>query len=428
MKSIVCFMRYGVVALLLMLLACGGGGGSDAPPRPSSSAPNIYLAQSSINFAGIVLENTAEVTFAIKNTGNANLNIGTISITQPASAFSIYSNTCSSTFSNTLAPSQTCSLGIRYSPATTGISNATLSIPSNDPDSSTVNVSLSGEGYGLNVWISKVTAVCPSVSVDVTVTDVVNNIPLTSLVQNVFKLYQDGQPQTITGFTKEEPSPVSFVLAMDFTESTLNIQAQMQAGAFAFINQMKAGDYAAICKFNYLAGINLFPSTAPLFRAGDAAGKTALNNYINLPYTGDGTNFYDAVIQSITRAAEPGFGPKRAVIVLSDGVDNFSTNTLEQAIVYAKQKEIPVFTVYFVDVSYQGGNYGRPEIMQRLANETGGQYYNVITSDLASIFQDISNIFSNKYTLTYSTSTCSGTISVEAVSGGLHGEDSRTFP
>ena len=161
---------------------------------------------------------------------------------------------------------------------------------------------------------------------------------------------------------------------------------------------------------------------------GDAAGKTALNNYINAPYTGDGTNLYDAVIQSINRAAEPGFTPKRAVIVLSDGVDNFSTNTLEQVIAYANLKEIPVFTVYFVDVSYQGGNYGKPEIMQRLANETGGQYYNVITSDIASIFQQISNILSNKYTLTYTPSTCSGTISVEADSGGLHGEASQHSP
>ena len=42
--------------------------------------------------------------------------------------------------------------------------------------------------------------------------------------------------------------------------------------------------------------------------------------------------------------------------------------------------------------------------MQRLASETGGQYYNVITSDIAYIFQQISNILSNKYTLNYTSS------------------------
>ena len=243
MKSRVCFMRYGVVALMLMLLACGGGGEGDAPPRPPSSAPHIYLAQSNITFSGIVLENSAEVTFAIKNTGNANLNIGTISITQPASAFSIYSNTCPSTFSNTLAPSQACSLGIRFSPTTSGLSTATLSIPSNDPDSGSVNVPLNGEGYALNVWINKVnSASCPSVvSVDVTVTDVINNIPLLSLTQTSYwKLYQNGQLQNITAITNEDPSPVSMVLAMDWTESTLNIRAQMQAAAVSFYQSDEA--------------------------------------------------------------------------------------------------------------------------------------------------------------------------------------------
>jgi len=423
MNSIVCFMRYSVVALLLILLACGGGGESSAPPSP---APNIYLAQSNINFAGIVLENTAEVTFAIKNTGNTNLNIGTISITQPASAFSIYSNTCSSTFSNTLAPSQTCSLGIRFSPSTPGLYTATLSIHSNDPDSSTVNIPLNGEGYGLNVWINKVnSASCPSfVSVDVTVTDVISNIPLLSLALADFTLYQNGQLQSITASTKVDPSPVSFVLAMDWTASTANIRAELQAAAVLFINQMKVSDWAAICKFNYSVGVDFFPDATDFL---DASSKNQLNTYINTPYSGDITNLYDAVMLSVNKALL-GPTPKRAIIVLSDGVDNSSTATLDQAIAYANQKEIPVFTVYFVDVSYQGGNYGRPEIMQRLANETGGQYYNVITSDIASIFQQISNILSNKYILTYTPSTCSGTITVEADSGGLHGEDSTTFP
>ena len=259
MKRMVCFMRHGVIFLLLMIVACGGGGsGSDSP----SPAPNIFLTQSSIDFAGIVLENTAERTFTIKNTGSVNLRIGTISISQSASAFSIYSNTCLSTFSNTLAPSQSCSLGIRFSPATQGTSNATLSIPSNDPDSSTVNVSLSGEGYGLNVWINKVTTSCQSVSVFVTVTDVIQNShnPLTSLTSaSYWKLYQNGQLQGVTAITNENPSPVSMVLAMDWSESTLNIRAQMQAAAMTFINQMKAGDYAAICKFNYLSDIDSFP-------------------------------------------------------------------------------------------------------------------------------------------------------------------------
>ena len=41
MKSIVCFMRYGVVALLLILLACGGGGGQRAPPTSITGTKHL---------------------------------------------------------------------------------------------------------------------------------------------------------------------------------------------------------------------------------------------------------------------------------------------------------------------------------------------------------------------------------------------------
>ena len=186
------FKRLYVAFSVLMLLACGGGESSAPAPAPAPT-PNIYLAQSTIDFAGIVLDNTSDRTFVIKNTGNANLRIG--QILPPNLPFSIATDTCSLA---TLTPSQTCSLGIRFSPTSQGPSSATLSIPSNDPDSSTVNISLNGEGYGLNVWINKVnSASCPSMSVDVTVTNPASG-SLLGLTTDNFKLYQNGQLQNIT--------------------------------------------------------------------------------------------------------------------------------------------------------------------------------------------------------------------------------------
>jgi hypothetical protein len=82
------------------------------------------------------------------------------------------------------------------------------------------------------------------------------------------------------------------------------------------------------------------------------------------------------------------------------------------------------------DPVHLGGNYGKPEIMQQLANETGGQYYNAPTgADFASIFQQIANVLSNKYTLTYTSSMCPGTVSldVRAELNGLYGQDSRAI-
>jgi hypothetical protein len=185
---------------------------------------------------------------------------------------------------------------------------------------------------------------------------------------------------------------------------------------------------AGICKF--ASTVEFYPNPLPPFIAADASGKTSLNSYIyGDPSIGLNTSLYEAVYQSIDKVAQE--TGKRVVIVLSDGHEVSSgTYTLAQVIASAKSNGIPIFTIYYNDPQYQGGNYGKPEIMQQLANETGGQYYNAPTgADFASIFQQIANVLSNKYTLTYTSSICPGTVSlnVRAELNGLYGQDSRAI-
>lgn len=412
-------------------MACGGGGGGDAPPAPT---PNIYLAQSSIDFAGVVLDNSKDMTCEVKNTGNANLNIGQIqSLNLP---FIIVSDTCSL---KTLVPSQTCSLGIRFSPTSQGPSSTTLSVSSNDPDSSTTNILLNGEGYGLNVWINNVNSVnCPNMNAEVTVTNPRSSI-LPSLFQSDFTLYQNRQIQNITVSQIQVPSPVTLVLALDWSSSLSYIRSDIQNAAISLLEGLGHGDWAAICKFTNVIQFN--PETAPLFIEGDDPNKGLLINYIMnnvFPGVGAGTYLYDAVFQSVDRAAKELTVNKRVVIVLSDGVEDpgsgtGSSHTLDQVIAYATQNDISIFAIYFVAAAL-GDNYGKPQIMQRMANETGGQYFDAVGANMADVFQQISNALDSKYIINYTTSTslCTPAISldVRAESNGFYGHDSRTvrFP
>src|SRR4030042_3547276 len=127
MKKRYLSMILAVILSLSLLTACGGGGGGGTSEPPDN--PNIYLAQSTIDFGGIVLDNNEDRSFYIKNTGDANLNIGQIS--SPALPFSISSETCSN---KTLTPNQTCSLIARFSPTVQGPITGQLPIPSHDPD------------------------------------------------------------------------------------------------------------------------------------------------------------------------------------------------------------------------------------------------------------------------------------------------------
>ncbi|MEW6419944.1 MAG: choice-of-anchor D domain-containing protein [Nitrospirota bacterium] len=110
--------------------------------------PNISVTPTSYNFGNVNLgSSSSPITFAVSNTGSANLVIGTISITgTDASQFSKQNDTCSG---QTLAPSSSCTINVVFSPASKGSKNASLLIPSNDPDTPTLNVPLSGIGVGI---------------------------------------------------------------------------------------------------------------------------------------------------------------------------------------------------------------------------------------------------------------------------------------
>jgi len=83
-------------------------------------------------------------TLTVNNTGDADLVIGLISLTDTnASEFSIQNNNCSS---QTIAPLGMCTVDIIFSPTSEGLKIANLSIPSNDPDTPQSSVQLNGVG------------------------------------------------------------------------------------------------------------------------------------------------------------------------------------------------------------------------------------------------------------------------------------------
>ena len=104
---------------------------------------NISVAPGGHDFGTIGMGTTStDHTFTISNDGQAILEIGTLSITGPdASAFALQNDGCSG---QSVVAEGTCTFEVVFSPAAVGNKNATLSIPSDDPDTATVSVSLSG--------------------------------------------------------------------------------------------------------------------------------------------------------------------------------------------------------------------------------------------------------------------------------------------
>ena len=103
--------------------------------------PDISVTPNPVEFGSVNVGATSEKQVIVKNDGNANLVIGTI--TSPTYPFSKATDNCSG---QTIAPNATCTVMYRFTPTTSGNFSSNSNIPSNDPDENPVTVTLNGTG------------------------------------------------------------------------------------------------------------------------------------------------------------------------------------------------------------------------------------------------------------------------------------------
>ena len=100
------------------------------------------------------------------------------------------------------------------------------------------------------------------------------------------------------------------------------------------------------------------------------------------------TFLYDATIKAVDDTALM-VNFRKAVIVLSDGFDFGSTNTLNQVISNATAKGVPILTVGIGTIN--------AAVLAQMANDTGGQFFVAQTSqNLATIYQQLSSVLYEK--------------------------------
>ncbi len=113
--------------------------------------PNIAVTDAvapttdhAVPFSSVVLNVAVNQTLTVANTGTANLTLGVVAMANPLVApFSVLVDNCSN---QVLAPTQTCTVQIRFQPTVVGAVTDSLDIPSDDPDTATVAVAVSGTG------------------------------------------------------------------------------------------------------------------------------------------------------------------------------------------------------------------------------------------------------------------------------------------
>jgi VWFA-related protein len=201
-----------------------------------------------------------------------------------------------------------------------------------------------------------------------------NHEILRDLTKDDFQIRENGRPQTIRYFTRESDLPLTIGLMVDTSMSQLKVLDAERGASLRFLDEVlrENKDHVFIMQFD-LAVQTRQPLTSSRRDLSQSLAyvDTPTRNQLRSQY-GGGTLLFDSVVDASQDIMKKQQG-RKALIVLSDGGENGSDATIAEAIEAAQRAETLIYAILFSDGSY-GAN---PGIMQRLAKETGGGYFEV---------------------------------------------------
>jgi Ca-activated chloride channel homolog len=236
------------------------------------------------------------------------------------------------------------------------------------------------------------------------------------LSERDFKVWEDGVPQTIASFQHRD-LPVSMGILVDNSGSMVDKRAAATAAALDLVRASNPDDSAFVVNFSDRAYLDQgFTSNISALQRGlsrfDAKGTTAL---------------YDAVAASADELANHAQQPRQVLLIITDGADNASRLTLEQAIRRVQNLDGPV--VYSIGLLFDDEKdeaRAARNALETLSQETGGIAYfpdslQEVNAIAAQVAEDIRNQYILGYHSTESNRLASyRTVHVEA-SGPGHG-------
>lgn len=230
------------------------------------------------------------------------------------------------------------------------------------------------------------------VVLNVTVTDKAGNY-VPGLKLKDFKIFEDGrevQPTLISSFTVQE-APFASVVLLDTSGSMESRLSLARSAAIRFLDGLRPEDVAAVYKFDYkVEPVQAFSTgrdLAPMAFGVRARGMTTLN---------------DAIVEA-AKALIDRPEMRKAIVVLSDGMDTYSKASAGKALETALAVGA---SIYAVDMTATDGNASRNQqtamVLRNFAEKSGGRF--VATPggpQLREAFASIAEELGHQYTIAF---------------------------
>lgn len=265
-----------------------------------------------------------------------------------------------------------------------------------------------------------------------------------NLTQGDFILEENGTAQTIRYFSQESGLPLTLGLLIDTSMSQMRVLGQERTASYRFLSQVlrEDKDKAFVIHFdhevellqdltssrkkleNALTDLKVADRQRPSWSPG---GRDPNGGPPRRRGGAGGTALYDSVLLASDELLKKQSG-RKALIALTDGVDNGSKVTLTSAIESAQRADTLVYSILFADENAygSGGGFGRgggmgrrgggggypggrrqdrpdgKEVLHRLSRETGGGFFEVSKKlPIEQIYAQIEEELRNQYSLGY---------------------------
>ena len=219
-----------------------------------------------------------------------------------------------------------------------------------------------------------------------------NGKMVTNLQQSAFKVFEDNVEQPLKIFNREDV-PVSMGIIIDNSGSMREKRPKVAAAALELVKESNPQDEVFIVDFNDVAYLDA-PFTNNIKKLEQVLDKID---------TRGGTAMRDAISMSIDYAKESGKKNKKVLLVITDGNDNTSNETLEQLERKARQSEVLIYCIGLLNDEEPREARAAKRALNDLATASGGlSYYPKSLSEVETITPQIAHEIRNQYILAYS--------------------------
>ncbi len=214
---------------------------------------------------------------------------------------------------------------------------------------------------------------------------------LTNLNQSAFKVFENGQPQQVKVFRREDV-PVSLGIIIDDSGSMQTKRARVEAAALALVRASNPQDEVFVVNFNDEWYLDV-PFTSDIHKMEQGIAKIDSRG---------GTAMRDAISASLDYMKEKAKKDKKVLLIITDGNDNASTTSLEKVVARSNQSETLVYAIglFTEEEKHEGAKARRA--LNELTSTTGGlAFYPKDVSEVQALAMEIAQDIRNQYTIAY---------------------------